>query len=95
MAPDTVVSMNLWGFMPDLFDYASNGFVRFLESKINVPKSEYYLPSVVSELIETGKKQVKVLVAEEKWYGVTYKEDKKCVSDALNKMADDGLYDGI
>lgn len=95
MAPDTVVSMNLWGFMPDLFDYASNGFVRFLKDKINVPKSEYYLPSVVSELIETGKKQVKVLVAEEKWYGVTYKEDKKCVSDALNKMADDGLYDGI
>ena len=71
LAPDTVVSMNLWGFMPDLFGYAENGFKEFLKEKINVPKSEYFLPSVVTKLIETGEKRVKVLIAEDKWYGVT------------------------
>ena len=95
LKPDTVVSMNLWGFMPDLFDYAADGFVDFLREKINVPKSEYFLPSVVSKLIETGEKKVKVLVAEDKWYGVTYKEDKEDVCAALNKMIDDGLYEGL
>ena len=87
--------MNLWGFMPDLFGYAENGFKEFLKEKINVPKSEYFLPSVVTKLIETGEKRVKVLIAEDKWYGVTYKEDKDMVSAALNKMADEGLYEGI
>lgn len=95
MSPDTVVSMNLWGFMPDLFKYAADGFVDFLKEKIDVPKSEYFLPSVVSKLIESGEKRVKVMVAEDKWYGVTYKEDKDMVSAALNKMADEGLYEGI
>lgn len=95
LKPDTVVSMNLWGFMPDLFDYAAEGFVDFLKEKIDVPKSEYFLPSIVSKLIETGEKKVKVLVAEDKWYGVTYKEDKQDVCAALNKMVDDGLYEGL
>lgn len=95
MDPDTVVSMNLWGFTPDLFDYAQSGFKKFLDEKLNVPKAEYYLPYVVSELIKTDKKRVRVLVAEEKWYGVTYKEDKKNVCEAMNKMADEGLYEGI
>ena len=95
LSPDTVVSMNLWGFMPDIFNYAADGFVEFLRNRINEPKAEYFLPSVVSELIESGKKRVKVLVAEDKWYGVTYKEDKKQVSDAINKLADEGLYEGL
>ncbi len=95
LAPDTVVSMNLWGFTPDLFGHIETGFKKFLKEKINVPKSEYYLPSVVTELIESGEKRVKMLIAEDKWYGVTYKEDKETVSAALNKMADEGLYEGI
>ena len=95
LPPDTVVSMNLWGFMPDLFDYASDGFKAFLSERINEPKAEYYLPTVVSGLIASGEKRVKVLVAEDKWYGVTYKEDKQSVSDAINKMAEDGVYKGL
>ena len=90
--PDTVVSMNLWGFKPDIFGYIESGFRRFLEARINEPKSEYYLPSVVSELIEKGEKKVRVLTAEDKWYGVTYKEDKQSVSDAINDMIKRGLY---
>lgn len=92
LSPDTVVSMNLWGFMPDIFSYIEEGFKEFLKENITEPKSEYYLPSVVSSLIESGKKQVEVLVAEDKWYGVTYKEDKQNVVDAIGKMVDDGLY---
>ncbi len=95
LSPDTVVSMNLWGFRPDVFGYIETGFKKFLDEKINVPKSEYYLPTVVSERIENKEKQVKVLVAEDKWYGVTYKEDKQVVVDAITKMMNDGLYEGL
>ena len=95
MSPDTVVSMNLWGFMPDIFGYIEDGFKEFLSKNINVPKSEYYLPSVVSSLIEKGEKQVEVLIAEDKWYGVTYKEDKQVVVDAITKKINDGLYEGL
>ena len=95
LSPDTVVSMNLWGFMPDIFNYIEDGFKVFLQEKINVPKSEYYLPSVVSSLIESGEKSVKVLVAEDKWYGVTYKEDKELVVNAIGSMIDAGLYNNI
>ncbi len=93
LSPDDVVSMNLWGFKPDLFGYIEEGFKAFLSEKLNVPKAEYYLPTVVSQLIDKGEKQVNVLVAEDKWYGVTYKEDKAQVTDALTQMVNDGLYD--
>ncbi len=95
LSKDTVVSMNLWGFRPDVFEYIETGFKAFLDEKINVPKSEYYLPTVVSERIERKEKNVRVLVAEDKWYGVTYKEDKQMVVDAITKMMQDGLYEGL
>ena len=95
LSPETVVSMNLWGFKPDLFTYIEEGFKNFLDKNIDVPKSEYYLPSVVSELIENGEKNVKLLVAEDKWYGVTYKEDKETVVNAIADMFKSGMYDGI
>ena len=90
--PNTVVSMNMWGFTPDLFGYIEEYFKDFLKEKINVPKSECYLPSVVSHLMDTGEKTVSVMIAEDKWYGVTYKEDKQVVVDAIGKMIDDGMY---
>ena len=92
---DTVVSMNLWGFRPDVFRFIETGFKKFLDEKIDVPKSEYYLPTVVSERIEKGEKSVKVLIAEDKWYGVTYKEDKQVVVDAIGKMVAGGCYEGL
>ncbi len=93
--PNTVVSMNMWGFTPDLFGYLETGFEKFLKEKINVPKSEYFLPFQIDELIKKGEKQVKVLVAEDKWYGMTYKEDKPVLKAAIDKMTKDGLYDNI
>lgn len=92
LAPDTVVSMNMWGFTPDIFSYIDVDLKTFLDEKINVPKSEFYLPSVVSNLIENGEKAVEVLVAEDKWYGVTYKEDKQNVVDALSEKIKNGEY---
>lgn len=95
LSPDSVVSMNMWGFTTDIFDYLERDFKTFLNEKGEEPKSEFYLPFVVDDLIKQGIKQVKVLVAEDKWYGVTYKEDKQSVVDAIGKMTDDGLYDNI
>lgn len=92
---DTVVSMNMWGFTPDIFDYIEKDMVDFLNEKINVPKSEFYLPSVVSNRIEKGEKKVSVLVAEDKWYGVTYKEDKEGVVKAIGEKIANGEYNGI
>ena len=91
--PDTIVSMNLWGFKPDLFGYIEKGFCEFLEKNINAPKAEYYLPTVVSSLIESGTKKVNVLIAEDKWYGVTYKEDKPMVVASIGELVDKGYYD--
>ena len=93
LAPDTLVSMNLWGFKPDFFGHIENGFIEFLGEKVNVPKSEYYLPTVVSQLMEKGIKKVRVLSAEDKWYGVTYKEDKENVVKAIGDMIAQGMYD--
>lgn len=92
ISPDTVVSMNMWGFTPDIFEYAKEYLVEFLNEKIDVPKSEFYLPSIVSKVMEKGIKSVDVLVAEEKWYGVTYKEDKDDVKRALYKKIEEGKY---
>lgn len=93
LSPDTLVSMNLWGFTPDIFGYLEKGFEEFLEENIDEPKKEFFLPSVVTSLIESGTKKIKVLSAEDKWYGVTYKEDKPQVVAAIGEMINAGYYD--
>ena len=95
LAPDTVVSMNMWGFTPDIFKFIERDLHTFLDEKINVPKAEFYLPSVVSNLITANEKSVRVLVAEDKWYGVTYKEDKDSVVKAINEKISNGEYEGL
>ena len=89
---DTVVSMNMWGFSPDIFNYIDRDLKEFLNEKIDVPKSEFYLPSVVAKLIASNEKAVSVLIAEDKWYGVTYKEDKDGVVAAIAKKVENGEY---
>ncbi len=92
---DTVVSMNMWGFTTDIFDYIEKDLIDFFNEKINVPKAECYLPTVVSNCLQRGQKQVAVLVAEDKWYGVTYKEDKAQVVAAIAEKINAGEYEGI
>ena len=95
LSPDTIVSMNLWGFRTDIFKFLERDFNEFLKTKIDIPKSECLLPTTVANTIENGEKRVKVLVAEDRWYGVTYKEDKPMVVEAINKMIADGNYENF
>ena len=91
---DTIVSMNLWGFTRSYLDEAWARFPAFLDDalKNNPIKGEYFLPSVVSQLIAEGKARVEVLRSRDKWYGVTYKEDKPVVVAAIRAMTESGLY---
>lgn len=94
MPIDTIVSMNTWGFSKSILQEIENGFSEFLKNNLpeNPLKCEYYLPSVVSDLLTEAKASVKVLKTSDKWYGVTYKEDKPSVMAAIRKMKEDGLY---
>lgn len=91
---DTVISLNLWGFTRSFLDEAWARFPVFLDKALreNPNKAEYYLPSVVSQLIGEDKARVKVLRSEDKWYGVTYREDKPSVTAALAEKRASGLY---
>lgn len=91
---DTIVSMNMWGFHRSYLDEALARFPAFLDkAKAENPlKGEYFLPAVVSQLLLENKARVRVLSSRDKWYGVTYKEDKPVVVAALKKMREDGLY---
>lgn len=91
---DTTVSMNFWGFTRSFIDEMENRFPAFLDKAMveNPMKGEYFLPGVVDQLIKEDKATVRVLTSEDKWYGVTYKEDKQGVVDALQSMKDKGLY---
>lgn len=87
------VSMNAWGFTPSLFKELELGFPKFLEeNRENIAKAEYYLPSVVNRLIKEGKAAVKVLPSKERWYGVTYKEDKPVVKQAISDLINKKVY---
>lgn len=94
LAPNSVVSMNLWGFTPSFVDEVGARFPAFLDNvmKTNPLKGEYFLPSVVSALIAEGKATVQVLKSHDKWYGVTYKEDKPVVVAAIAEKTAAGLY---
>ncbi len=94
LANDTTVSMNLWGFSADFTQELKKDFKRFLTQAVsqNPLKAEFFLPSVVNQLLLEKKAQVKVLLSADKWYGVTYKEDKPLVCAAVKKMTEEGLY---
>lgn len=90
----TVVSMNMWGFTKSILGEIKDGFPAFLDKGLeeNPMKCEYFLPSVVSGLLESGKATAAVLESADKWYGVTYKEDKPVVTAAIKRMKQEGLY---
>ena len=91
---DTIVSMNLWGLTPSFIAEAGARFPAFLDKALaeNPLKGEYFLPSVVSALIEEGKARVKVLRSRDKWHGVTYQEDKPLVVAAIAEKTAAGMY---
>lgn len=94
---DTVVSMNMWGFSASALEELQKGFPLFLEEglKENPLKCEYFLPSVVSDLLKADKATVEILTSTDKWYGVTYKEDKPMIEAAIQEMKINGKYPEI
>lgn len=92
LMPETPVSMNMWGFTPDYFDYSNKSFVEFLSYNINVPKAEFFIPMVVNEMMTKGLATVKVLKTKSRWFGVTYAEDREGVVEKLARMHAEGEY---
>ena len=90
----SIVSMNFWGFSESILKELDDRFSKFLDENLekNPLKCEYFLPTVVNELLDEGKATVKVLKSADRWYGVTYKEDKAFVTEAIQKFKDSGIY---
>ncbi|MDQ3291094.1 MAG: nucleotidyltransferase, partial [Bacteroidota bacterium] len=86
------VSMNLMGFSPKVLAYFEEYLVQFLENESHNPKAEFFLPSVINNLLKENKVQVKVLLSEEKWFGVTYPADKPVAVKTLRNLIDSGVY---
>lgn len=90
----STVSMNMWGFTPGILKELKERFPRFLDENLekNPMKCEFFLPTVVGELLAEGKAVVDVLKSEDRWYGVTYHEDKAVVEKAVTEMKNQGIY---
>ena len=86
------VSMNMWGFLPSLFNYLSKGFIEFLNAEGNELKSEYLIPSVINNLIQNKLEEIHVLRSNAFWFGVTYKQDKPEVKRKINELINSEIY---
>ncbi len=90
---NSYVSMNMWGLTPEFMDLLDKGFVEFFENMNgNEMKAEYLLPIYIGQLLEQGRVNVKVLETQDKWFGVTYKEDKDSVVNSFKELIDQGVY---
>jgi NDP-sugar pyrophosphorylase family protein len=92
LSPDAPVSMNLMGFTPSAFKYFKYYFDDFIEKNLNDLKAELYLPEVLSKIIKSGSGKVRVLPSNEKWFGITYKEDRDFVVKSISEMVKKGIY---
>lgn len=93
---DSPVSMNMWGLTPEFIDILKTGFDEFLkEIAEDDLKAEYLLPTIIGELLEEGRLDVKVLKSHDQWFGVTYKEDRETVTNAVRKLIEDGIYPSV
>ena len=88
----SIVSMSMWGFTPGFIGELERGFLTFLKDNITDPKAEYFIPSVVNELLQKGAATVRVLPTDEKWLGVTYTEDKGGIKEAIARRISMGIY---
>jgi hypothetical protein len=89
---DALVSMNIWGFTPSYFRHLEEDFSGFLEKRGQDPKAEFYLTTVVDRVIRAGFEKVRVLSTDQKWFGVTFREDRPMVERSIRKLVMDGTY---
>ena len=87
-----IVSMNMWGFTPSLFEYMDDMFVDFLKEHGQEMKSEFFIPLVADTLIKQDKATVKVMTSKDEWFGITYREDKPNVVASVKKLVEQGIY---
>jgi hypothetical protein len=87
-----VVSMNFWGFQSDIFDFLETDFHRHVHASKQDPKSEYFIPFVVNDMMEKGMAKVRVIPTNASWQGVTYQEDRPMVVESLKKLSDKEEY---
>ena len=94
ISADSVTSMNIWGFTRDFLDETDRAFIKFYKEELpeNIEKAECYLPFVVDDMIKSGKATVKVLSSHDRWFGVTYKEDKQYVKEQISALKEAGVY---
>ncbi len=90
--PSRIVSMNMFGFTPSIFNYLEEYFEKFIRDNFENPKAEFFLPSVVNKIVDGGYGKVKVLRSKASWFGVTYKEDKPIVIERIAKLIEEGVY---
>ncbi|MEI6883711.1 MAG: sugar phosphate nucleotidyltransferase [Bacteroidota bacterium] len=89
---DSIVSMNCWGFTPSFFGYLKSEFTEFIRLNYENTKAEFYIPTVVNNLIKSSEAGVKVLSCDEQWFGMTYQEDRTFVADSLRQLIHKGVY---
>lgn len=89
---DEIVSMNLWGFTPDVFDHLQQQFSQYLKEHGDENKCEFYIPTVVDRLVQNGRKKVKILTTNDKWFGVTYHQDKAIAQSCIRKLIEQNIY---
>ena len=94
LSEKALVSMNFWGFHQQIFEEIHQQFVDFVKENRGNSKAEFYIPTVVNQLIKTGKIRLSVLPNKEKWYGVTYREDRAMVEKAFGVLVEEGRYPG-
>lgn len=92
LAPDTPVSMNFWGFKPSVFPLVQHQFESYASANIDSPKAEFYIPTVMTNLIETDTGHCKVFRSHSAWFGVTYPDDKPTVQASLKQLHEEGKY---
>lgn len=92
LSGDELVSMNFWGFSPSIFPFARERFSEFLKNRGEEPKSEFYIPQVVDDLIRSDRGFCRVLETSSQWFGVTYREDKPAVQESIRALIDAGVY---
>jgi NDP-sugar pyrophosphorylase family protein len=89
---DSIVSMNCWGFTPSFFDFLKKGFEAFIKTNTENLKAEFYIPTMVNELVSSHQATVRILECKEQWFGMTYKEDRFAVVKSIRELVQKGVY---
>jgi dTDP-glucose pyrophosphorylase len=88
----TTVSMNFWGFTPSFFNHLQTGFHEFIKNNANSPKAEFYIPTLINDLLKQKKVSVRILPCNDQWFGMTYREDRELVVSKIRELVNAGVY---